>query len=145
MHFSFLFAFVAASIGAVVATPTPAEPDLTAHGGPNGEATLTTQAGCGAVGPLTGPASIWWIVRTCKPGARMICQATDQTGCIPGSPVHISSLEVDDPNDTFNIAFAPHTNTLPFICPAAGAARCQVHFDGANVGKNYGLRVFPFA
>ncbi|KAI0830225.1 hypothetical protein BC628DRAFT_986785 [Trametes gibbosa] len=136
---------IAASMGLVVAIPRATEPVPAAHGG-NNEAVLTTESGCGSTGPLKpGNFYIWYIIRSCTPGARMTCQATDRLGCVPGSTAHIKSMEVDDPNDTFNIARGDNTNTVPFICPEGGSARCQVDFKENTDGPNYSLRVFEDA
>ncbi|KAI0630471.1 hypothetical protein C8Q77DRAFT_1133233 [Trametes polyzona] len=144
MRFNALLALVA-SIGLAVATPTPdaaAAAVPTVHGGLNSDVVLHTQSGCGSIGPLGPGHFIWWITVSCNPGAKMTCQATDVTGCLPGNPKDIGSMEVDDPNDTFNIARGSHTNSVDFVCPSGGAVRCQANFNDNNDGPNYSLRVF---
>ncbi|KAI0331610.1 hypothetical protein GY45DRAFT_1321932 [Cubamyces sp. BRFM 1775] len=51
-------------------------------------------------------------------------------------------MEVDDPNDTVNIAKVDNTNTLPFTCPQGGQIRCEANFNDNNDGPGYSLRVF---
>lgn len=69
MHVSAILS-LAAAIGFVVATPSPAVivPDV--HGG-NGEVVLHTESGCGSSGPLGNGHFIWFIVVGCSPGAEM--------------------------------------------------------------------------
>ncbi|KAI0653568.1 hypothetical protein C8Q70DRAFT_937590 [Cubamyces menziesii] len=103
---------------------------------------LTSQSGCGSVGPL-GPGHYkWYIVVSCNPGSSYTCQATDASGCVPGDAKHIGSMEVDDPNDTFQVAFKRNTNTLPFVCPSVGQIRCEANFNDNYDGPNYSLRDF---
>ncbi|KAI0653567.1 hypothetical protein C8Q70DRAFT_892290, partial [Cubamyces menziesii] len=139
MHFSTILALIA-SIGVVTATPTPNNTTIIAFGGENGEVALSTESGCGSIGPLGPGHYIWWIVVGCTPGAQMTCQATDVTGCLPGQAKHIGSMEVDDPNDTFQVAFKKNTNTLPFVCPSNGQIRCEANFNENSDGPNYSLR-----
>lgn len=71
MRFSTVIA-LAASIGLVAANPTPeTSKAVTAFAGPSGEVSLTTQSGCGSVGPLGSGHYIWWIVVGCNPGAQL--------------------------------------------------------------------------
>ncbi|KAH9893616.1 hypothetical protein C8Q73DRAFT_666280 [Cubamyces lactineus] len=148
MRFSTIFAFIA-SIGVISATPTPNNTTIVAFGGENGEVNLGTESGCGSIGPLGPGHYIWWIVVGCTPGAQIFgmdyrtCQATDATGCLPGQAKHIGSMEVDDPNDTFQVAFRKNTNTLPFVCPSIGQIRCEANFNENSDGPNYSLRVMP--
>ncbi|KAJ8453497.1 hypothetical protein ONZ51_g13564 [Trametes cubensis] len=140
MRFSTIIA-LAASIGLVAANPTPeTNKAVTAFAGPSGEVSLSTESGCGSVGPLGSGHYIWWIVVGCNPGAQLNCQATDATGCLPGNAKHIGSMEVDDPNDTYQIASKRNTNTVQFVCPSGGQIRCQANFNDNNDGPNYSLR-----
>ncbi|KAI0750191.1 hypothetical protein C8Q80DRAFT_1166538 [Daedaleopsis nitida] len=135
-----------------VATPAPAAdsaaiPALMAYGGSaeahaEPTAVLSTQSGCGSTGPLGPGHYIWWIVVGCNAGQRYTCQATDATGCIPGDRSHIGSIEVDDPNDTFQVASARDANSVDFTCPSIGQVRCEVNFNENSHGPNYSLRVF---
>ena len=70
MHFSTILALIA-SIGVVTATPTPNNTTIIAFGGENGEVALSTESGCGSIGPLGPGHYIWWIVVGCTPGAQM--------------------------------------------------------------------------
>ncbi|KAI0765594.1 hypothetical protein BD413DRAFT_673192 [Trametes elegans] len=140
MRFSTLLAFVA-SAGLVAATPA-AIPVADLHGGPTGEAVLSTQSGCGSSGPLGTGHYVWYIVVGCNAGSRYTCQVTDATGCLPGNPDKIGSVEVDDPNDTYNIAKGSDTNSVSFVCPAGGQVRCQANFNDNDDGPGYSLRVF---
>ncbi|CDO69716.1 hypothetical protein BN946_scf184851.g104 [Trametes cinnabarina] len=140
MRFSTLLAF-AASVGLALAVPSTVEvPAL--HGGLNEDTTLTAQSGCGSSGPLGTGHYVWYIVVGCTPGDNYTCEVTDSTGCLPGNPDHIGSVEVDDPNDTYTIASEKNTNQVPFVCPAAGQARCQANFNDSDDGPGYSLRVF---
>ncbi|EIW59951.1 uncharacterized protein TRAVEDRAFT_47247 [Trametes versicolor FP-101664 SS1] len=144
MRFSAILALIS-SIGFVMASPAPAEgPVYAVHGG-DAATVPTPESGCGSYGPLGNSSSIWYIVRTCTPGARMSCQATDHNGCVPGDTTHINSLEVDDPNDTFNVAKGTHVNTVVFNCPEGGQVRCQVDLDSKSQAPNYSLRTFANA
>jgi len=107
-----------------------------------GDATPRENSGCGSTGPLGDGHFVWYITVSCTPSAQMTCQVTDATGCIPGNPDHIGSVEVDDTNDTVQYAKASNTNTLPFTCPAGGQIRCQANFNDSNDGPGYSLRVF---
>ncbi|CDO74749.1 hypothetical protein BN946_scf184411.g6 [Trametes cinnabarina] len=128
MRFSAILALVA-SLGLVSATPSPLTPLSGVHAG-DGTVALKSQSGCGSSGPLGTGHFKWWIV------------ATDASGCVPGDSKHIGSMEVDDPNDTFNVARASGTNTLPFTCPSVGQVRCEANFNDNNDGPGYSLRVF---
>ncbi|KAI0375011.1 hypothetical protein BV20DRAFT_407645 [Pilatotrama ljubarskyi] len=143
MRFSTILA-LATSVGLVAASPSPAlydEHALVAYAD-DGNITLSKLSGCGSVGPLGTGHFKWWIVVSCSPGAQMTCQATDASGCVPGVVGPIGSMEVDDPNDTFNVAKGTHTNTLPFICPSGGQIRCEANFNDSDDGPSYSLRVF---
>ncbi|KAI0331609.1 hypothetical protein GY45DRAFT_1360683 [Cubamyces sp. BRFM 1775] len=142
MRFSTILA-LAASIGLVAANPTPeTSKAVTAFAGPHGDASLSTESGCGSVGPLGSGHYVWYIVVGCTPGAELSCQATDSTGCLPGNAKHIGSMEVDDPNDTYQIASGKNTNTVQFVCPSGGQIRCQANFNDSDDGPGYSLRVF---
>ncbi|KAI0630472.1 hypothetical protein C8Q77DRAFT_1133238 [Trametes polyzona] len=138
MRFSSII-YLVLSVGLAAATPAPATIVPAAHGG-NNEAVLHTESGCGSVGPLGKGHFKWYIGVFCNPGARLTCQATDASGCVSGATKHIGSMEVDDENDTFQIAKKSKTNTLELICPSEGAIRCQANFNDNNDGPNYSLR-----
>ncbi|KAJ8453498.1 hypothetical protein ONZ51_g13563 [Trametes cubensis] len=71
MRFSTIVALVA-SIGLVSATPTPeVSKAVTAFAGPTGDVALSTESGCGSVGPLGSGHYVWYIVVGCSPGAEM--------------------------------------------------------------------------
>ncbi|KAJ3010911.1 hypothetical protein NUW54_g2335 [Trametes sanguinea] len=107
--------------GLVAATPSPAA----------GSASLLAPAMAASSSPEVG-----------LPGDELVCQATDASGCVPGDSSHIGSMEVDDPNDTINIAKGDNTNTLPFTCPSGGQVRCEANFNDNYDGPGYSLRVF---
>ncbi|KAI0326284.1 hypothetical protein GY45DRAFT_1259313 [Cubamyces sp. BRFM 1775] len=139
MRFSTIL-LVIASIGVVAATPTPTNTTVTAFGGENGEVALSTESGCGSIGPLGTGHYKWWIVVGCNPGGAYTCQATDASGCVPGVSKHIGSMEVDDPNDTFQVAFKKNTNAVTFTCPSGGQVRCEANFNDNDDGPGYSLR-----
>ncbi|KAI0362234.1 hypothetical protein OH77DRAFT_32549 [Trametes cingulata] len=143
MRFSTILAFLA-SVGLVAASPyaTPQSGNALVARAAEGNVTLSKRSGCGSVGPLGTGHFKWWIVVSCTPGAEMTCQATDASGCVPGDASHIGSMEVDDPNDTFNVARGTNTNTLPFTCPSGGQIRCEANFNDNDDSPNYSLRVF---
>ncbi|KAI0648584.1 hypothetical protein C8Q79DRAFT_582562 [Trametes meyenii] len=141
MRFSTLVAF-ATAIVLVSATPSPAPAHVLVTRSGDGSVELAKRSGCGSTGPLGTGHFEWFIDADCTPGAPMTCQATDASGCEPGKTNKIGSMEVDDPNDTFQIAKKSKTNTLPFVCPAGGQVRCQANFNDRNDGPNYSLRVF---
>ncbi|KAL7280284.1 LOW QUALITY PROTEIN: hypothetical protein ACG7TL_005197 [Trametes sanguinea] len=129
---------LAASIGLALAVPSSIEvPNV--HGG-NEDIVLTSQSGCGSSGPLGSGHYVWYIVVGCTPGDNYTCEVTDSTGCLPGNPDHIGSVEVDDPNDTFQIASRSNTNQVPFVCPSIGQVRCQANFNDSDDGPGYSLR-----
>ncbi|KAI0676169.1 hypothetical protein C8Q78DRAFT_988560 [Trametes maxima] len=149
-----LFALVA-SIAAVSATPAPVPEDNVATPGDNvatpgdnalvarssdGSVEIAKRSGCGSIGPLGKGHFVWFITVSCKAGAHMTCQATDASGCVPGKTNKIGSMEVDDPNDTFQIAKKKHTNTVQFVCPSGGKVRCQANFNDNDDGPGYSLR-----
>ncbi|KAI0820251.1 hypothetical protein BC628DRAFT_912382 [Trametes gibbosa] len=139
MHCFSILALIT-SLAVVSATPSPvADSSLVAHSG-DGSIELTKLSGCGSVGPLGTGHFIWFITVSCTPGAQQTCQVTDKSGCVPGKTNKIGSVEVDDPNDTVQIAKKSGTNTLPFICPSGGQVRCQANFNDSNDGPNYSLR-----
>ncbi|KAI0640731.1 hypothetical protein C8Q79DRAFT_436951 [Trametes meyenii] len=143
MHFSTLLALFA-PVAVVVASATPAPATvgaLVARSG-NGSVEIAKRSGCGSSGPLGTGHFVWFIDVSCTPGAQKTCQATDATGCLPGNPDNIGSMEVDDPNDTFQIAKQSNTNTVTFVCPSGGQVRCQANFNDNDDGPNYSLRVF---
>ena len=71
MRFSTIVALVA-SIGLVSATPTPeTSKAVTAFAGPTGDVALSTESGCGSVGPLGSGHYVWYIVVGCTPGSEM--------------------------------------------------------------------------
>ncbi|KAI0826160.1 hypothetical protein BC629DRAFT_1453598 [Irpex lacteus] len=102
---------------------------------------LAARAGCGSSGPLGTGHFEWFIDVGCTPGAQLRCQAMDASGCEPGKTNKIGSLEVDDPNDTFQVAKQSHTNSLSFVCPSGGQVRCQANFEDNDDGPGYSLRV----
>ncbi|KAI0323666.1 hypothetical protein GY45DRAFT_1264210 [Cubamyces sp. BRFM 1775] len=134
MRFSTIVALIA-SIGLVAASPS----SLVARSG-DGSVEIAKRSGCGSTGPLGTGHFKWWITTSCTPGTQMTCQATDASGCVPGDASHIGSMEVDDPNDTFNVAKASNTNTLPFTCPQGGQIRCEANFNDNDDGPGYSLR-----
>ncbi|KAI0630457.1 hypothetical protein C8Q77DRAFT_1075151 [Trametes polyzona] len=136
MRFSTVFAFVA-SAALVSATPS----SLVARSG-DGSVELAKRSGCGSTGPLGEGHFLWWITAPCKAGTQMTCQVTDKTGCVPGDTSKIGSVEVDNPDDTQQIAKKSGTNTLPFTCPPGGQVRCQANFNDNDDGPGYSLRVF---
>ncbi|KAI0750293.1 hypothetical protein C8Q80DRAFT_1270013 [Daedaleopsis nitida] len=142
MRFSTILALVA-SVAVASATPSPAGPGtaLVARSNDgNVSESLTRRSGCGSTGPLGTGHFEWFIVVSCTPGAQLTCQATDASGCVPGAVGKIGSMEVDDPNDTVNIAKQSHTNTLAFTCPQGGQIRCEANFNDNDDGPNYSLR-----
>ncbi|KAI0630451.1 hypothetical protein C8Q77DRAFT_1160039 [Trametes polyzona] len=134
MRFSTVFAFVA-SAALVSATPS----SLVARSG-DGSVELAKRSGCGSTGPLGEGHFLWWITAPCKAGTQMTCQVTDKTGCVPGDTSKIGSVEVDNPDDTQQIAKKSGTNTLPFTCPPGGQVRCQANFNDNDDGPGYSLR-----
>ncbi|KAI0669333.1 hypothetical protein C8Q78DRAFT_946364, partial [Trametes maxima] len=140
MSFSTTLVAVAASIVLASAMPSAAlSSTLVARSG-DSSVEVAKRSGCGSTGPLGDGHFEWFIVTDCTPGAPMTCQATDASGCEPGRTNKIGSMEVDDPNDTFQVAKKSKTNTLPFVCPAGGEVRCQANFNDRNDGPNYSLR-----
>ncbi|KAI9067898.1 hypothetical protein FKP32DRAFT_1562694 [Trametes sanguinea] len=142
MRFSTIVALVA-SAGLVAATPSPAASSALIARAGDGSVELAKRSGCGSTGPLGTGHFKWWIVVSCSPGAELTCQATDASGCVPGDASHIGSMEVDDPNDTINIARGDNTNTLPFTCPSGGQVRCEANFNDNDDGPGYSLRGTP--
>ncbi|KAI0820250.1 hypothetical protein BC628DRAFT_912537 [Trametes gibbosa] len=142
MRFSAIVALVT-SVALVSATPSPAvaASSLVARSG-DGSIELTKRSGCGSTGPLGDGHFIWWITAPCTPGTQKTCQVTDKTGCLPGETSKIGSVEVDNPDDTTQIAKKSGTNTLPFTCPPGGQVRCQANFNDNDDGPSYSLRVF---
>ncbi|KAI0034825.1 hypothetical protein K488DRAFT_68888 [Vararia minispora EC-137] len=139
MQFSSLFSLLIAA-AVVVANPTVS--NVLEARSADGQVDVLKRSGCGSTGPL-GPGHYkWWIVASCTPGAPMTCEATDATGCVPGDPSKIGSLEVDDPNDTTQYAVAQFQSSVGFICPANGQVRCEANFEDNYDGPNYSLRVF---
>ncbi|KAI0676168.1 hypothetical protein C8Q78DRAFT_373179 [Trametes maxima] len=141
MRFSTLLT-LAASLAAVSATPAPAPSSALVARSGDGFTEIAKRSGCGSSGPLGTGHFVWFIDVSCTPGAQKSCQATDATGCLPGNPNKIGSMEVDDPNDTFQIAKKSNTNTVTFICPSGGQVRCQANFNDNDDGPGYSLRVF---
>ncbi|KAI0676167.1 hypothetical protein C8Q78DRAFT_373138 [Trametes maxima] len=139
MRFSTLLA-LAASLAAVSATPSPAPGSALVARSGDGFTEIAKRSGCGSSGPLGTGHFVWFIDVSCTPGAQKSCQATDSTGCLPGNPDKIGSMEVDDPNDTFQIAKKSDTNTVTFICPSGGQVRCQANFNDSDDGPGYSLR-----
>ncbi|KAI0761537.1 hypothetical protein BD413DRAFT_590194 [Trametes elegans] len=45
-----------------------------------------------------------------------------------------------DPDDTYTIARARHTNSVDFVCPTGGEARFRANFEDESGGLNYRLR-----
>ncbi|KAH9851986.1 hypothetical protein C2E23DRAFT_828538 [Lenzites betulinus] len=141
MRFSAILALVT-SLALVSATPSPAaDSSLVARSG-DGSIELAKRSGCGSTGPLGDGHFIWWITASCTPGTQKTCQVTDKTGCLPGDTSKIGSVEVDNPDDTTQIAKKSGTNTLPFTCPPGGQVRCQANFNDNDDGPSYSLRVF---
>ncbi|KAI0364563.1 hypothetical protein BV20DRAFT_831265 [Pilatotrama ljubarskyi] len=138
MHFSTILALVT-SVAVASATPSPAGNPLVARAG---GVEVAKRSGCGSTGPLGTGHFEWWITASCTPGTQMTCQATDASGCVPGDTSKIGSMEVDNPDDTTQIAKQSGTNTLPFTCPPGGQIRCQANFNDNDDGPNYSLRVF---
>ncbi|KAI0640702.1 hypothetical protein C8Q79DRAFT_1014924 [Trametes meyenii] len=139
MRFSALLTFIAC-VAVVSATPSPAPGTVLVARSGDGGAQIAKRSGCGSTGPLGTGHFKWFIVTSCRPGAHMTCQATDASGCVPGKVNKIGSMEVDDPDDTFQVAKKDNTNTLPFVCPSGGQIRCEANFNDNNDGPNYSLR-----
>ncbi|KAI0672677.1 hypothetical protein C8Q78DRAFT_672889 [Trametes maxima] len=141
MRFSTIVALVT-SAALVSATPYPESDGTLIARAADGNVGLAKRSGCGSTGPLGDGHYIWWIDVSCKPGDQKTCQVTDKTGCLPGDTSKIGSVEVDDINDTNQIAKKSGTNTVPFTCPAGGKIRCQANFNDNDDGPSYSLRVF---
>ncbi|KAJ3010912.1 hypothetical protein NUW54_g2338 [Trametes sanguinea] len=147
MRFTALLAFVAA-ISVAAATPAALDVPVAYAGTPDAPVSLSTQSGCGSTGPsvmATTSGTLSWTARrvvTRNTALHSTCQATDATGCVGGDVSHIGSMEVDDPNDTFNVASGTKTNAVRFVCPSIGQVRCEANFNDNYDGPNYSLRVF---
>ncbi|KAI0765593.1 hypothetical protein BD413DRAFT_482034 [Trametes elegans] len=139
MHFSTIIA-LAASLGLAAASPSAEAGNTFVARSGDGATGLAARSGCGSTGPLGDGHFIWWITADCQAGTQKTCQVTDRTGCLPGDTSKIGSVEVDNPDDTVQIAKKDNTNTLSFTCPPEGKVRCQANFNDNNDGPGYSLR-----
>ncbi|KAH9893615.1 hypothetical protein C8Q73DRAFT_666279 [Cubamyces lactineus] len=162
MRFSPLLSILVA-IGSVIATAVNSDITPAVYNGDGEEpVVLTSQSGCGSVGPL-GPGHYkWYIVASCNPDLKLPSLTTARARQLMRADVSQEKQSIldlwkstwvnfryrgydsNDPDDTFQVAFKKNTNTLPFVCPSVGQIRCEANFNENSDGPNYSLRVDNF-